>query len=117
MASMSFSVPLSACFQNRVHFLHNYPIIRTIIADWRMDSNRFHTFFINSRRKINHLPGRFPSRKVIGSYISSRIHTAWQDIPSPSPVKPRCSSVVAFTLMQFRDTPKASEMLFSITGI
>ncbi len=29
-------------------------------------------------------------------YHSSK-HTAWQLMPSPEPVKPRCSSVVAFT--------------------
>lgn len=28
---------------------------------------------------------------------SSSRHTAWQAMPSPLPVKPRCSSVVAFT--------------------
>ena len=34
-------------------------------------------------------------------FYSSKRHTAWQAMPSPLPVKPRCSSVVAFTFTRF----------------
>ena len=48
-----------------------------------------------------------------GTAASSR-HTAWQDIPSPVPVKPSFSSVVAFTFTRSGATPTAAAMFSCI---
>ena len=49
-----------------------------------------------------------------GSRSSSA--TAWAAIPEPSPVKPRCSSVVAFTFTRSASVPRAAERFASISG-
>ena len=43
--------------------------------------------------------------------------TAWAAMPSPAPVKPRCSSVVAFTLTQPTSSPSAAAMFWRISGM
>ena len=47
---------------------------------------------------------------------SSNKQTAWQAIPSPAPVKPKCSSVVAFTLTRLGAIPSLAAMFSSIWG-
>ena len=46
-----------------------------------------------------------------------RIRTQWAAMPSPAPVNPRFSSVVAFTLTWEMGTPKASAKCSRIAGI
>ena len=43
--------------------------------------------------------------------------TAWAAMPRPSPVKPRCYSVVAFTLTASNGRPKASAMFWRMAGM
>ena len=50
-------------------------------------------------------------------YTASIRATAWAAMPSPSPVKPRCSSVVAFTLTASTGRPKAAARLARMAGI
>ena len=49
-----------------------------------------------------------------GSRSSSA--TAWAAMPELSPVKPRCSSVVAFTFTRSASVPRAAERFASISG-
>ena len=50
-------------------------------------------------------------------YFSEINATAIAEMPSPRPVKPRCSSVVAFTLTQPSGTPIASARRKRISGM
>lgn len=56
-------------------------------------------------------------QKSSAGYSLIRRHTAWQAMPLLSPVKPRCSSVVALTLICSRSTPRVSAMFSSICRI
>ena len=50
-------------------------------------------------------------------HTASMRATAWAAMPSPSPVKPRCSSVVALTLTASTCSPKAAASFSRMTGI
>ena len=47
-------------------------------------------------------------------FYDSKIHTAWQAIPSPDPVNPRPSSVVAFTFTCPGSISRSAAMFFTI---
>ena len=49
--------------------------------------------------------------------MSSSRHTAWQDIPSPVPVKPSFSSVVAFTFTLDFSISRAAAMFSIMVGM
>ena len=51
------------------------------------------------------------------SYSFSMRATAWAAMPSPSPVKPKCSSVVALTLTASTGIPKASASFWRMAGM
>ncbi len=58
-----------------------------------------------------------PSGAVTPVYTRSIRHTAWAAMPSPLPVKPRPSSVVAFTLTASAEMPSALAMFSRIAGM
>ena len=64
-----------------------------------------------------------PQHRAAGCNIICLLHhsssrqTAWQAIPCSAPVKPRCSSVVAFTLTRLTSSFSAPAMLLFIDSI